>query len=182
MDRWYAWVDNKIYGPYLPEQLGEFVRPETNLCREGMEEWKPAKDHPELAFILRGMVLETPPNVGWMVRKANTPDVRGPFAKSELLRMMDAGQIAQGDFIKHTGWDEWEPFEKTKLLHPESAEPDAETPPNPEEFHRVLKESTDAELLKEYQTNYRMYPRRERQMLKEELLRRGLIKKTFGLF
>lgn len=182
MDRWYAWVENKLYGPYLPEQLGEFIHSETKLCREGTEEWKAAKDYPELSFFLSGTPLEPPPNVGWLLRKANTSAVLGPFSKTKFLEMITAGEITVADFVKHTDWDEWENLRKTKLVGSgESLSADRQ-PVNPEDFRKVIAESSDQDLMREYKENYKLYARRERKILKEELLRRGLIKKTFGIF
>lgn len=178
-----------MYGPYPPEQLAEFVRAETLLCREGAEEWKAAGEFPELSFLLSGVQVEAPPNVGWLVRRGGTDVVLGPFSKSKLTEMMAAGEMGGQDLVKHTDWEEWETLSKTKLVeHGQPAEPQeppqpaTDQPPSPEGFNKLLREATDEELLKEYRQNYKLYARRERKILKEELLRRGLIKKTLGLF
>ncbi len=185
MDRWYAWVDSQIYGPYRPEQLTEFVKPDVLLCREGTEDWKSAKEFQELSFLWVAATVELPPNVGWMVRKAGSGAVIGPFSKNALIEMVKKGDVLTNDWIKHTEWDEWELLPKTKLLAGDSPTPKpaaGAAPPSPEGFHKVVRDSSDDELMKEYKQNYKLYARRERKLLKEELLRRGLIKKTFGLF
>ena len=182
MNRWYAWVENQTYGPYALEQLAEFVQPETRLCREGAEEWKIAKDFPELAFLWSGMALEPPPTVGWLVKKAGSADVLGPFSKSKLTEMIQNGEVGASDSVKHTDWDDWETVDKTKLVAHKGLVEKSEQIPSPEGFHKMVLEATDQELMKEYKENYKLYARRERKLLKEELLRRGLIKKTLGLF
>src|SRR3989338_3356063 len=106
MDRWYAYVDNKMYGPYAPEQLGEFIQPGTLICREGTEEWKPADGVPELSYLLRGAELPPPPNVGWLIRTAEA-GTEAPISKWELPARIKAGRIAADTPVKHTDWDEW---------------------------------------------------------------------------
>lgn len=210
MNRWYAWVDDQMYGPYAPEQLSEFVQPTTKLCREGTEEWRAAKDFPELALLLSGVPVELPPSIGWVVRLAGTETVLGPFSKTRIMEMIEKDEIGSEDLVKHTDWDEWEAVGQTKLIaHPKAvarqeatppahpalsarATPSPPTesaggtaqglPPSPEGFIKVLRESSDQDLMREYRENYKLYARRERKILKEELLARGLIKKTFGLF
>lgn len=182
MNRWYAWVENQMYGPYTPEQLAEFVRPETLLCREGAEDWKSTKDYPELGFLLAGLPVEPPPNLGWLAKLANTDIVLGPFPKSRISEMIQKGELSREDLVKHTDWDEWEEVGKTKLVEHKAPAEKPEAPPSPEGFHKVVLESSDTELLKEYHDKYKLYARAERKILKEELLRRGIIKKTLGLF
>lgn len=182
MNRWYAWVENQIYGPYAPEQLAEFVQPEMQLCREGSEEWKIAKDFPELAFLWSGAPLEPPPTVGWLVKKSGSADILGPVSKSKLTEMIHTGELGDADSVKHTDWDEWETVGKTKLVAHKGLVEKPDQLPSPEGFHKVVLEATNEELMKEYKENYKLYARRERKILKEELLRRGLIKKTLGLF
>ena len=102
--------------------------------------------------------------------------------------MIGKGELTQQDFVRHTDWDDWEVISKTKLFEhteknqPSALTPEAGLPPSPEGFHRVVSEADDQELMREYRENYKLYARRERKLLKEELLRRGLIKKTLGLF
>lgn len=182
MDRWYAWVDNQMYGPYQPDQLSEFTKPETMLCREGTEEWKAAKDYPELTILFSNVNVEAKPSTGWLVRPIGIEFVLGPFTKEIVMEMIDKGEITMDSEIKHTDWDEWEIVGKTKLVARPALADLIIRPPSPEGFLSVIRESGDQELMKEYKENYKLYARRERKMIKEELLRRGLIKKTFGLF
>lgn len=182
MDRWYAWVGNQIYGPYTPEQLAEFIQPESTLCREGTEEWKTAKDFPGLSFLLSGIPIQAPPTVGWLVRRDGSDAVLGPFSKSKVTEMIQKGEIVGQDSVRHTDWEEWETVGQTKLVAQKGLVEKTAIIPNPEGFHKVVIEAADEDLLKEYKENYKLYARRERKMLKEEVLRRGLIKKTFGLF
>lgn len=173
-------MDDKLYGPYLPEQLSEFIRPETRLCREGTEEWRGAQDFPELSFLWSGVPVELPPSVGWMVRLEGSGAILGPFARGALAEMIQSGEVSGEDMVKHTDWDEWEPVSRTKLVEPPhpSAIPPVDLP-SPEGFMKVIREMSDQELLKEHGENYKQYARRERKIMKEELLRRGLIKKPF---
>ena len=182
MIRWYTWVENQMYGPYQTEQLAEFIRVETMLCREGTEEWRAAKEFPELAFLLEGIPIELPPNVGWLVRKKDSDAVLGPFTKTKVSEMIRAGDISGQDEVKHTDWEDWELIGKTKLVAHKRLVEKLGQLPSPEGFHKVLMDASDTELMKEYNENYKLYARRERKILKEELLRRGLIKKTLGLF
>lgn len=182
MDRWYTWVENQMYGPYQPEQLSEFIKPDTLLCREGAQEWKTAGEYPELAFFLSGEAMETSPNIGWMVRMEGTDVILGPYSKNKIAEMIQKGEIKGNDLVKHTDWEEWETVSATKLVAHKRLVEKPDRPPSPEGFHKVVHESSDADLLKEYNENYKLYARRERKLLKEELLKRGLIKKTLGLF
>jgi len=178
MDRWFTWVDNKVYGPYVPEQLAEFIRPATLLCKEGGQDWRKAEDIPELGFILGGLPLDPPPNVGWLIRKKDETDVLGPYPKLSILQMITDGYITELDSIKHSDWDEWEQVGNTKLIGGQGPAILSPDPPNPMGFPKAVQDASDQDLLKEFNTNYLLYARHERKILKEELLKRGLIKQT----
>ncbi len=98
--RWFIYKDQKVYGPYSPEQLTTFIGPETPVTREGHEHWVPARQDPSLRDVLDGKVQ---PSLEWYVNRRGH-QVLGPMTRSALLAMVERGEIETSDLIRHESW------------------------------------------------------------------------------
>ncbi len=157
--RWFVYIDEKVYGPYSPEQLTPFIREETYVVREGQEMWVHANEDPQLKDVLAGKVQ---PSLEWFVGKTSKA-MNGPFTRSALNTMIERHEIGPADLIRHQDWTECVPLGETKLyakwkdphadiddLSPReirNAPRAAGAMPNPpSRFGRFLKEARSAEL------------------------------------
>ncbi len=109
--RWFVYIDEKVYGPYSPEQLTPFIREETYVVREGQEMWVHANEDPQLKDVLAGKVQ---PSLEWFVGKTSKA-MNGPFTRSALNTMIERHEIGPADLIRHQDWTECVPLGETKL-------------------------------------------------------------------
>ncbi|MEK8022215.1 MAG: DUF4339 domain-containing protein [Candidatus Hydrogenedentota bacterium] len=109
--RWFVYIDNKIYGPYIREQLTTFLAPETRVAREGNETWTTAAEDPELADVLTGRIV---PALEWHVSKPGKP-FRGPFTRQALMAMIERKEVEPKDLVLHSSWTEAMPLGQTRL-------------------------------------------------------------------
>ena len=59
---WYIFKDNNQMGPLDESRLAEMeLTPSTMVWREGMTQWLPASQVPELAYLFSGATYSTPP-------------------------------------------------------------------------------------------------------------------------
>lgn len=109
--RWFVFIDGQIYGPYSPEQLTAFLKPDTLVVRENEAEWVPAESDPALADVLSGKIK---PVLEWYVKKGG--EVRGPMTQVALMAMIERNEILPTDAIRHEHWTSFAPLEQTKLF------------------------------------------------------------------
>lgn len=98
--RWFIYKDQKVYGPYTPEQLSAFIDADTAVTREGHEHWVPARQDPGLKDVLEGKVE---PALEWYVNRRGH-QVLGPMTRSALLAMLERGEIETSDLVRHESW------------------------------------------------------------------------------
>jgi hypothetical protein len=100
--RWFVYIDNKVYGPYSPEQLSPFLRPETLVTRAGAEQWISATQDPLLKDVLDGKISA---RLEWYVTRAGKPE-RGPLGHDALIAMIERHELELRDLIRHESWKE----------------------------------------------------------------------------
>lgn len=109
--RWFVYIDNKVYGPYSPEQLSPFLRHDTLVTRTGAEHWTPATQDPLLKDVLEGKIS---PHLEWFVTRAGKAE-RGPIGHDALIAMIERHELELRDLIRHQSWPEGVALGQTRL-------------------------------------------------------------------
>lgn len=111
--RWFVYKNDRVYGPYVKEQLAAFLVAEDLIFRENSQEWKRAGDEPLLEEVLSGYIQ---PKLEWFITPAGKLE-RGPFTRTALLAIMTRKEIKPTDFIRHISWENPVSLGHTKLYH-----------------------------------------------------------------
>ena len=129
MSQWYYSKDGQAHGPFEYEKLvgllqaGE-VGHLDQVFEVGSTEWKVVSNCPDLVQHLKKDEPEPPPpnenseNTEWVVlRKAKGDDgmkykQKGPYTKTQVINLLDSGEVIFTDYAWKSGMDSWVPIHK----------------------------------------------------------------------
>lgn len=112
--KWFVRDAEREYGPYLREQLAEFILPIHQIRGEGSEEWEQALEVAELQNLFSHDSSRTLKEL-WTV-ETSAGDEIGPITTESLKELIFYGRVRLNDKVKFFTWDEARILKDTSLV------------------------------------------------------------------
>ena len=163
MKKWYCYENEEVIGPFSKEELVERISPNTLLCPAGKEDWKPAKEYPEMKEYLESE--PSPP-------EADAQQTADEPTSSEL-------QLPQTDSTVEKSNKKETEKQPTKIeeddQNPNKTNP-SEDPLEPtlETLTRIAREANSEDLLREFKHHWSEYDREEQKIIYLEMKHLGI--------
>ena len=108
---WYLAIDDKPQGPYTEEEISQKalrneINPASMIWKEGMEEWVKIKD---------SMISNVLPKEESEWYYAENDENHGPITETELIELIQKGQLSGTNLIWKQGWPNWNEVGSTEL-------------------------------------------------------------------
>ncbi len=170
MSRYYAFLAGSVSGPFEPAELGRILQPDLQVCAEGTEEWRAARDVEELASILPRSSAPVPPPLPTL-SVGPPPLPSSPATPPALPPLAMPGAVPPGVKTAPPGVAAGAP-----AARPRPAEEGAprDLPPKLRELWVICRNAPDELLLEQKKKYWKQFFKNEQQIVAAEMKRRNL--------
>lgn len=158
--RYYAYVGSQMYGPFAPDGLKAYLKPDLQVCAEGGQEWQAARDVPAFATLMASAapVVSAPAGVAAFPPGAFGPRPVAAAPPGATSPPGAGGRMVATPTAKHDA--------------PESAPKDL--PPLLKELWLICRNASDELLFEQKSKHWKSYYKTEQKIIAAELTHRGV--------